>query len=33
MIMILMNVLRNNEKDKGNEASFSLHDTSVNCLF
>jgi len=33
MIMILMNVPRNNEKDKGNEASFNLHDTSVDCLF
>ena len=25
--------LRNNEKDEGNEASFSLHDTPANCLF
>ena len=25
--------LRNNEKDEGNEASFSLHDTLVDCLF
>jgi hypothetical protein len=25
--------LRNNEQDEGNEASFSLHDTLVDCLF
>jgi hypothetical protein len=25
--------LRNNEKDKGNDASFSLHITPANCLF
>ena len=25
--------LRNNEEDKGNEASFSLHDTPTNYLF
>ena len=25
--------LRNNEEDKGNEVSFSLHDTLADCLF
>jgi len=25
--------LRNNEEDEGNEAGFSLHDTSADCLF
>ena len=25
--------LRNDEKDEGNEAGFSLHDTPADCLF
>jgi hypothetical protein len=25
--------LRDNEEDEGNEADFSLHDTSADCLF